>query len=155
MKVLITVVIIAGLAAVAGSVFIGVKSFDGTVTDSPYEKGLLWDEIQNKKSELDWTIVLDKQKYTVGENAITISLFDNKNVPLKSKKITVARSRPASASYDKYFDAVKLTDGVYRVNADFPLYGQWDLKITIVKDDIDLLYEKRVFAKKSSKRDEE
>lgn len=52
MKILISIVIILGLAAVAGSVIVGVKSFDGTVTSNPYEKGLMWDQARKEKAAL-------------------------------------------------------------------------------------------------------
>ena len=49
MKLIIYISVIAAFLAVAGAVFVGIQTFDGTVTDQPYEKGLAWDEREKIK----------------------------------------------------------------------------------------------------------
>ena len=96
MKTFMVIAVIAALAAVGGSIIVGVRSFDGTVTDNPYEKGLLWDDMRNRKSKLGWKVIIDDAKCRIGDNDVITSIMDRNNMPVDIDLISVIRSRPSS-----------------------------------------------------------
>ncbi|RJR20261.1 MAG: hypothetical protein C4581_03515 [Nitrospiraceae bacterium] len=149
MKILIAIVVIIGLFAVVGAIIIGVKSFDGIVTEHPYEKGLMWDEIRHKENELGWTVDVRMRKSFAGDNEVEISVLDRNKRPLTVSKMDLHISRPTAATFDRYFDIIPLGDGVFLSRPDFPLSGYWDIRINVSSGEDALLFEKRVFVKGS------
>ncbi|TNF56938.1 hypothetical protein EP227_00125 [bacterium] len=148
MKVLIGFVTLTALLAVAGSFIVGIKNFDGTVTERPYEEGLLWDDIRKKKAALGWSVDIKKSRLTTGNNDITISVLNRMKEPLKGANISVMISRPSTTVYDRDVEAVKLKEGLYRANTDFPVFGYWDLTIEVSKGRESLPLKKRIFVEK-------
>lgn len=149
MKTLISIVVIVGLIAVAGAVIIGIKSFDGTVTAKPYEEGLAWDEARKDKAELGWSVKLNTGIFKMGENDFQFSLLDKQGAPLDlSSAVSLTLSRPSTDAYDRKVDVQKLGAGFYRASVNFPLYGQWDIKIYLIKNDKNIEFKERVFAEK-------
>lgn len=148
MKTLITIVVIIGVAAVAGSIFVGVKSFDGIVTEHPYEKGLRWDDVRHKKLASGWDIEIWNNDLQTGENDIVILVIDKEGNPVAGSSISVMISRPSTGTYNEYFDTVSIKEGVFKVHVNFPLYGYWDLMTNVTKGGDSLLFEKRIFVEK-------
>jgi nitrogen fixation protein FixH len=151
MKTLIAIVIIIGLTAVAGAIFIGVKSFDGIVTEHPYEKGLLWDETERKRSKLGWRVEILNREFITGDNNVVISVLDKNNMPLTLTNAALHVSRPATATSNKNFDIILIRDGMFSARLNFPQFGYWDIGINISSGGESLLFEKRVFVKKGGK----
>jgi nitrogen fixation protein FixH len=152
MKTLIAVVTVIGLAAVVGSIIVGLSSFDGTVTDNPYEEGLRWDNTRKSLDELGWRVRLEGDMFYPGDNEMTLSVMDRNNRPVDAEGITVMRSRPSSAEYDAYFMGTELKKGVYRVTVHFPVYGVWDIKVFVPDRGRALMYEERLFVEKGGER---
>lgn len=152
MKTLITISVIAAIAAVAGSVFVGIKSFDGTVTENPYEAGLVWDDIMSKEAELGWTVHIGKGPYFTGAGKILIDVRDKDGGPLQNAALLVMAGRAETSAYDQYADTVKIRDGLYRVNVTFPLYGYWIITIDVTKDDNTVSFKKRIFVEKEGRK---
>jgi nitrogen fixation protein FixH len=125
MKIIIYSVIITAILAVAGSVFVGIQTFDGTVTDQPYEKGLAWDEMEKKRSDLGWSYRLENDTLKTGRNELQIALFDKEGSPLHASSVHVKISRPSTDRYDKTFTMVQTGLNQYTAIADFSLYGNW------------------------------
>lgn len=148
MKVLIGFVTLTAILAVAGSFIVGIKTFDGTVTERPYEEGLLWDEIRRKKVSLGWSVDIKKRRFTTGNNDITISVMNKLKEPLKNTNISLMISRPSTTVYDSDVQAVKLKEGFYRANIDFPLFGYWDIAIEVRQERESLPFKKRIFVEK-------
>lgn len=150
MKVLIGFVTLTAILAVAGSFIVGIKSFDGTVTERPYEEGLLWDEIRRKKAALGWSVDIKKVRLTTGSNDITIAILNKLKEPLEDANISVMISRPSTTVYDRDVQVVKSGKGLYRANIDFPLFGYWDMTIEVRQERESLPFKKRIFVEKSS-----
>jgi len=151
MKLLITLVIIIGIAAVAGSIVVGLKSFDGTVTENPYEKGLLWDDVQEKMNDLGWSIEIHGKEFTAGDNDVLISILDKNNLPLALAEVTLRISRPATATFNQYFDIIQVGNGVFSARLNFPLFGYWDIGVHVSSGGDTLYFEKRVFINKGER----
>ncbi len=148
MKALIIVIAVIGIAAVAGPIIVGIESFDGTVTENSYEKGLLWDDVQKKKAVLGWNVHIREAEFRTGVNDLIIYVQDKSGRPLAESVIAVMIGRSATSEYDKYADAVKLEEGLYSVKVNFPLYGYWDVTTEISLDKSNLSFEKRIYVEK-------
>ncbi|MBI5675976.1 MAG: FixH family protein [Nitrospirae bacterium] len=149
MKTLISIVVIVGLAAVIGAVVVGVRSFDGTVIAKPYEEGLAWDEARKDRAELGWSIKLNAGIFKVGENDLQFTLLDKQGSPLDlPAEVSLNFSRPSTDAYDRKVDVQKLGAGLYRALVNFPLYGQWDIKIYLIKNAKKIEFKERVFVGK-------
>lgn len=148
MKTLIVIVSIIALSAVGGSIIVGVKSFDGIVTEHPYEKGLAWDEIRNKEKELGWSVDIGKGKFATGDNDVILSVFDKDGKPLPGASVSITISRPSTPAYDMNYDAERIQDGSYRAAVDFPLHGNWDMAIHVDQKENSVIFVNRVFVEK-------
>jgi nitrogen fixation protein FixH len=151
MKTLITIIVIIGFSAVIGAIFIGVESFDGIVTEHPYEKGLMWDEVRHKKDELDWIVQIQNRELVAGDNDVLISVLDKNKSPLAAAEVTVSISRPSTATFNRNFDIVQVREGLFSSHVNFPLFGYWDVGINVSSGGDTLLFEKRVFVRKGGK----
>jgi nitrogen fixation protein FixH len=148
MKALIALVTLIALSAVIAAIVIGSRSFEGIVTEKPYEKGLSWDRTKDEKKSLGWDVEIPEKRFTVGKNTLIFSILDKKGRPLEGASISVTVSRPSTTAYDRTFKGERLDNGSYRAVVDFPLYGYWDLKIQVVKDQVNVIYTKNIFAEK-------
>jgi nitrogen fixation protein FixH len=148
MKAIIIFSVIAALTAVAGTIVVGINTFDGTVTEHPYEKGLEWDRLGKLKAELGWTFNIKNSTLTTGRNDLILELSDKNGLPLDSSDVSVIVSRPSSNSFDKSYSTEKVRKGIFKAKADFPLFGYWDLKLFVTKGSDHLTIEKSIYIKK-------
>lgn len=149
MKSIIIFSVTAALMAVFGAVYVGTQSFEGTVTDSPYEDGLMWDELQKNKAELGWQVNINDEDLFVGRNEVAIFLTDKDGAPLSDLSISFLISRPSTSIYDMRFEPEKVEEGIFKAAAEFPLYGYWDIHINVTKGPDSILFKERVFIEKS------
>lgn len=148
MKILIFIVVLIGILAILSPFIVGRSVFDGVVIDHPYERGLSWDETRREKAALGWQVHIGTKAYRVGQNAVAFSVIDKGGRPLPDAQVHLAISRPSSITYDRVFPVVKEAQGRYRAAVQLPLYGIWDLRITIAKEEKKVLFEERIFAQK-------
>jgi nitrogen fixation protein FixH len=127
---------------------VGIKNFDGTVSERPYEEGLLWDEVLRKKASLGWSVDIEKKRFTTGSNDITIAILNKLRQPLKNADISVMISRPSTTVYDRDVQVVKSGEGLYRANIDFPLFGYWYITTEVSQERERLPFKKRIFVEK-------
>ena len=142
MKTTISIVSILAMAAVIGAIVIGNMSFDGTVTESPYETGLMWDEIQKERVASGLTIRLNKRQFKKGRNIILFQI--EKTKPANIDSITIKRSRPSTDDFDKEVPVTLISDEKYQAGLDFPLVGSWDLIATVKVNGKDILFSNRI-----------
>ena len=148
MKSIIIFSVIAALTAVAGTIVVGINTFDGTVAEHPYERGLEWDRLQQKKAELGWTLNISNNSMKTGRSDLVFKLNDKSGLPLDASNVSVAISRPSTNVYDKHYETEKLPDGTFKATPNFPLFGYWDLKISVTKNSDHLTLEKSIYIKK-------
>jgi nitrogen fixation protein FixH len=148
MKALLTAVVIIGLLAVAGSIMVGIGSFDGAVTVHPYEKGLQWDTIQKRKESLGWHVIINNEFLYTGRNEISFSIVDRNGMAVDGKDIEVIISRPSSSSHDAKVTATVREEGGYKAIVNFPLYGYWDITFVIGTGGEETEIEERIFVER-------
>ena len=146
MKTLIIAISVIALSAVIATIIIGNETFDGIVVEKPYEQGLLWDKIRDRKIESGWKAVINNRKINTGNAEISISVFDKSGKPLSDASVSLVVSRPATTLYDRNYETVRQSDNSYAAKVFFPLFGYWDLKINVAKKGESVIFEKRIFA---------
>lgn len=150
LRTLIIAIVLIGLSSVAGSILVGVRSFDGVVVGSPYETGLYWEKVIKESAATGWQVDILDASFTMGSNALAISVRDSNGKWLKDADMSITVSRPSTKDYDKSYKAELAADGLYRAIVSFPIYGYWDLKISILKEGRHAGFEKRIFAEKGA-----
>jgi len=85
-KILIAIIVLAGLGIVAASVWIGVEKRDVQVEENPYDAGLQYDERLRRYAELGWKIEIPKE-IRAGERWLAVGLFDRDGRPMKDAKM--------------------------------------------------------------------
>jgi len=129
MKGLLFSVIIIGLLIVVASIIVGIKSFDGTVTDNAYEEGLRWDEVNKRIKELGLVIEFTNRDLHRGENDLLISIKKGDGMPYNTPSLRLYITRPSTDRYDMDIMAERISDGLYRARINLPLYGYWQVII--------------------------
>ncbi|MBI5101115.1 MAG: FixH family protein [Nitrospirae bacterium] len=145
MKTTLIIVSIIGLAAVFGAVFIGSRSFDGTVTEKPYETGLDWDRAAREKKETGWDVTVNNRELKTGEVKLSLSVYDRRKAPLKDAAVTITLSRPGTAAYDRLYKADRDPHGSYCASVNFPLHGLWDINTSVTQDKKRVSFNERTY----------
>ena len=119
-----------GVIFAVNAVFVTValKTQTGMVTQHPYEEGITYnrtlDEAAREKA-LGWRADIELR----GGNTISLTLHDKDNAPIKHADIVAKAVRPVQDGYDFELALTDQGNGVYSAPADFPLPGQWDIRI--------------------------
>jgi nitrogen fixation protein FixH len=131
MKLVIALVCLCGLGAVAGAVIVGTRSFDGTVVEHPYERGLAWDRDRDRKRDSQLAVRLTRSSFTPGPATATFAIAGAAAPTVGDRDVAVRVSRPASAAYDTEFPARRQADGSWAAPVRLPLAGRWELIVVI------------------------
>ena len=145
MKTLLFIVILIGLGAVMGSIMIGSMTFEGTVTDHPYETGLRWDEIMNIRNSVRIKIFNDR--FFVGDNNIQFSIIPEDRRDHEFN-ISLLLTRPGDNRHDQEFLPVRIKDHQFAAKISIPLYGYWDLIFRLKFKTREVTIPKRIFAER-------
>ena len=148
MKALLITVVFIGIAAVAGTIIVGMSTFDGTVVDKPYEQGLAYDAMQKEREASGWNVDILNPSFSVGRNDLLISVTDRDGRHLTNIGISLTISRPSSAAYDRTYKTVQTEDGQFKAETDLPLYGYWDARIQVTSKEKHITFERQIFAAK-------
>jgi nitrogen fixation protein FixH len=148
-KKLLILITFIGMAAVIGAIVVGKSTFDGTVVDNPYEKGLIWDTEKKERESSGWKVDIQPPSPTVGTNELHIHVRDRTGKSLAAE-VMLFVSRPSSKRYDGQYAVLLTEEGSYRVQVDLPLYGYWDLDIRVSAESKTILFRKTVFAEQGT-----
>ena len=148
MKTLIGIVTVVALAAVVTAVIIGNRSFEGIVVEKPYERGLSWDREQRERTESGLNVAIKNKTFRVGRNDLVIEVTDGEQKPVLDAELLLTMSRPSTNTYDRTYRLGAGREGGYRAPVELPLYGHWDLQITIVRNGQDLRFLRKIFVER-------
>lgn len=149
MKKLLVMVSIIGIAAVIGAIVVGTSTFDGTVVETPYEKGLAWDVEQNERISSGWTVGILPLSPRVGMNDLHVTVTDETEKPLPGKVVLIV-SRPSSKAYDREYRTGRNEKGSYDATIELPLYGYWDLDIRVTAAGKTISFRRTLFAEQGT-----
>ncbi|TAN40249.1 MAG: hypothetical protein EPN25_08380 [Nitrospirae bacterium] len=152
MKIILMIITAIVLAAVAGTIIVGSRSFDGLVTEKPYEAGLAWDRTRKEKEASGWDIALADEKLRQGENPLAVTVTDRSRQLLRDAAVGIKVSRPNTVKLDRTYTAAEAAPGLYSAPVTFPVHGLWDLKITVSKDQKSVSFDKRIYISEEDKK---
>src|SRR5512147_282968 len=104
--IVIVIISILVLAATVGTIVVGSGSFEGIVTDKPYEAGLAWDEVRKNRERLGWTVSLRYARFAPGVNDLTVLAVDKSGGPLADAMVSVTVTRPSTRAYDRTYETI-------------------------------------------------
>ncbi len=142
------IVIAMGFIVVIASIIVGIKSFDGIVTENPYEEGLKWDKRNEEIEELGLVIEVKNREFRTGDNDILIGLYKNDGTPYNSTSIRLYITRPSTDRYDMEVIATRIGDGLYKTSINLPIYGYWQVIIRHEGLEEDIIFKKEIFVEK-------
>ena len=148
MKTLIIVVIAIGLVSVIAVIVVGTRNFEGIVVEKPYETGLAWDSAEGERESLGWSVDIRTKKFRIGENDVLLRISDKEGKPLSLATVMIMVSRPSTNVYDKKYRVVSQLEGIYEAQVELPLFGYWDMNISIVKQGKNVVLHEKIFAEK-------
>lgn len=151
MKALLITVVFIGIAAVAGTIIVGMSTFDGTVVDKPYEQGLAYDAVQKEREASGWNVDIANPTLSVGRNDLIISVTDRDGKHLSDISVSLTVSRPSTSAYDRTYKTIQNENGQFKAETDLPLYGYWDARIHVTSREKHLTFERQIFAGQGKK----
>ncbi len=138
MKLLIITIVFIGIAVVVGTIFIGAKTFDGTVVDMPYERGINYDKTQ--RALKDFSVVSENQVLLRGDNQFVFSIKPNTERPLKIDSAAVTITKPSTNRFDWTYEAKPQPEGKYIALIKLPDHGRWEIRVSFMVDNQLLTY---------------
>ena len=117
-------------------IYVAKKSWRGLATENSYQKGLNYNgilKVFEKQKDLGWDV---KAKYIRSDKksgSIHVDIFNKEKKLITDATVTVIFRRPVQDGFD-FIQELKFSDGTYQAKITFPMSGQWDVDISIVKD---------------------
>ncbi len=133
------------LAVVAATIMVGMRTFDGLVTENPYEKGLAWDRERRARASLGWQVEIQNARLTVGRNALDVSVRDGQGRDRTDALSGLMVSRPATVRFDRDYPVSTGVQGGQALDVEFPQRGLWDLTFLLRTDAGEHEVKKRVY----------
>ncbi len=124
-KVAFAAVVIAGLGAVVGTIWIGSQVKEQTVVADPYEEGLRYDADRRARAELGWDVALSATPTAAGDSTLAFVVADGKGRPLEGATVAVSVARPDTSRGVTLVAARPDGPGRYAAEVELPAAGPW------------------------------
>lgn len=115
-------------------IYISKQTWSGLVTTDGYKKGLNYNETlqqEEAQKKLGWSVEVDFAPKYDNKFTIIFKLRDKNHRLINDAEILVDFKRPASEGID-FSRQIRLVDGTYQSDIDFPAKGQWDMSIMVI-----------------------
>ena len=117
-------------------IYIAQKTWRGVSTEDSYRKGLKYNQTiaaVEEQKKLDWDLQLEYKSFGQKTGELQVILLDN-NKPITDANLIVNIKRPVQEGQDfsinLKFNSITQK---YQSFIKFPLIGQWDLEIVVVR----------------------
>jgi nitrogen fixation protein FixH len=144
LKVALSLVVAVALGAGAAAIWVGSRTFEGTVVPDPFETATHFDEVRHNAEALGWTLSLEGAGLRTGSQALRFSVASRGGSPLEGAEVRVKLSRPGTAWKDAVAAARPEGGGRFVAEVSFPEPGIWDLEIQTTRGSDRLAFERRV-----------
>jgi nitrogen fixation protein FixH len=131
MKALVVAVCLVGLAAVAGPIVVGMRTFEGTVVEHPYERGLAWDGELARRRESGLEVRLANTTYGTGTARVALSIGGAAAGGVGDGDVAVRVRRPETAEHERTVPARRHADGAWAAEVPLPVPGRWELAVLV------------------------
>jgi len=134
------IIFLIGFITIAPSIYLGIKYFDGKVTDHPYESGLLYDETKKFVSDNSIELDITKQEKMGQTVNIEFTLNYSDNVSMESSDFFI--TRPATNQGQIPITANEIGHKKYATVFSLDNYGHYVLKAKSKISGKDILLQK-------------
>lgn len=127
-------------------IMISKKSYPGTVTDNPYQKGLNYNDVLNKAAlqELNkYRIETDSSKLPDSKLKYIITLRKSGKY-VSDAEVMLNIVRPLGEYKDFQIMLNNSGNGLYSSEISFPKEGQWEIRVSIVHNGNSIYHKERV-----------
>jgi len=133
MKILLGMIAFLALAATAASILVGVDSYDGTVSSTPYADGIRWDRTLRRAAALGWRLQVDARDLRTGTHRLRLSIVDRAGGDRSTALRDLRLSRPFTNRFDRElpFSLEGGETAPIRVGVTFPRPGRWTIEADV------------------------
>jgi nitrogen fixation protein FixH len=113
-------------------VYLAMDTFTGLATEGAYVKGLSYNDVLEEaeaQDALGWRVEIERQALGPRRWQLTAAFRDREGGPIEDLSVQLEVRRPTQEGFDALLDLAPLGGGRYGVEHEFPLVGQWDLRI--------------------------
>ena len=121
------------VAANAAFIFLALDSWSGLVADSPYQRGIAYNQTLADAADqraLGWTGAIAFTPESDGKGRLEMTLRDRRGAPLDDLRVAGQVRRPTHEGFDRDVVLARRGPGLYGVELALPLRGQWDVRLT-------------------------
>ncbi len=152
MKLTLTIVTLIGVVAVAGAIFMGIKSFDGVVVEQPYERGLQWDRENALREQSGLEVVIMSPELTVGRGTLEVLVKGSDGTAYEGPVI-LRFSRPETTALDRQYEASfkdkgkDTVSGRYEALVELPRHGAWEVSVDLLSGGNTISFMRKVYVR--------
>jgi nitrogen fixation protein FixH len=137
-------VVAAVAAVIVATIWVGARTFEGTVVADPYDAAVKFDQARHHAASLGWTMSLDAGALRVATPPLRFGVADRTGAPLAGAGARVRVSRPGTAWQDRTATARDEGGGRFAADLSFPEPGLWDVEVVVTRGSDRLSFERRV-----------
>jgi len=126
------------------------RSFNGLSTDGAYNRGLAYNETlasHQAQYTMGWQVDLTVEEAAQKRSIVTFTAFDADGLPLPIDDIKAVARRPISEISDFDVDFRQTGRGLFEAGIDWPLEGQWELRLIIASRNQSYRLDRRIFVR--------
>ncbi|MBF0625217.1 MAG: FixH family protein [Magnetococcales bacterium] len=136
------------LGANATLIVLSSQTWNGLITDRPFEKGLAFNRVlqaQRDQDVLGWRGTLDSATLTAGtDHPLIFRLLDAAGQPVTGARVTGTLFRVVHQGHDRTLTLAETAPGHYSAHLVVPLPGVWDVKLVAVRDSAEFRFVRRI-----------
>jgi len=124
------------VAANAIMVVLAMESWSGLETEDAYRKGLAYNrdlEAAKRQAARGWRTGFAFEPTGDRQGRIVVTLADRAGAPLSRAEVSARVVRPTHTGYDFDLPFDERAGGRYVARTDFPLTGQWEIRVSAVR----------------------
>lgn len=122
--------VVAGLGAIAGTVWVGSQVREETVVAQPYEEGLEYDRERHAREALGWAVEVGEAPAAGASAPLSFTVRDRRGGPVDAA-VTLTFGRPDTSRGQWRAEAMPGGGGAYRVEPRFPAPGPWEIRFDV------------------------
>ena len=147
-KVIIFIICFLCVIGIIDAIFIVIsnKSYPGTVTENPYQKGLTYNNVLHDSAlqqDQNYHIEIESSKVSNKVLKYIVTLSKNGNY-ISDAQVIVNIIRPLGEYKSFQVEFNNIGNGLYQAEIQFPYDGQWELRYNIIHKEITLYNKDRV-----------
>lgn len=145
-KILISVILVAGITIIAYSVSIGIMKRDIVVEESPYDAGLAYEDTMRRYATLGWTADIPGEM-PAGTRQLKVSLFDRDKKPIEDATMECLVNENAQHT-SRRVSCASSGRGLYQCDFDLNSPGYRDVRIKVSRAADEMIFHKQIILAK-------